>query len=118
MSLADFLWLCAEPDQEKALALLDQHLDWLEKGLRVLAYVNDRYVWPGSTAIIAAAMGGSVGLIEALLKRGADVRKVDRFGWNALMKASWLDPSPLGCLHWPHKYRATSRQSRCSDRCS
>ena len=45
-------------------------------------------MWPGLTAIIAAAEGGSVGLIDALLKRGADVRKGDEFGYNALMMAS------------------------------
>ena len=90
MSHRDFLELCMKPDQEKALALLDQHSDWLEKGLEgnVGIYVNGRFVSPGSTAIIAAAKGGSVGLIDALLKRGADVRKGDRHGWNALMRAS------------------------------
>ena len=46
-------------------------------------------MWPGLTAIIAVAEGGSVGLIEALLKRGADVRKGDREGKNALMGASY-----------------------------
>ena len=89
MSHEDFIWLCAEPDQEGALALLDQHSDWLEKGLEGEDIdFNGRQVWPGSTAIIAAAVGGSVGLIDALLKRGADVRKGDRHGWNALMRAS------------------------------
>jgi len=76
MSHRDFLRLCAEPDQEgAALALLDQHSDWLDKnGLKGdLIIINDRWLWPDSTAIIAAAVGGSVGLIEALLKRGADV---------------------------------------------
>ena len=37
---------------------------------------------------MAAAVGGSVGLIEALLKRGADARKGDEYGDNALMMAS------------------------------
>ena len=78
MSHRKFLRLCAEPDQEGALALLDQHSDWLDKGLEGdYINVNDRGVCRGSTAIIAAAVGDSVGLIDALLKRGADVRKVD-----------------------------------------
>ena len=90
MSHEDFMKLCAKPNQEGALALLDQHSDWLDKGLKGDddMYVNDRHVSPDSTAIIAAAVGGSVGLIDALLKRGADVRKVDRYGENALMEAS------------------------------
>ena len=89
MSHRDFLRLCAKPDQEGALALLDQHSDWLDKGLEG-AEINAsaRWVSPGSTAIIAAAVGGSVGLIDALLKRGADVRKVNRYRHNALMMAA------------------------------
>ena len=35
MSHRLFLRLCAEPDQEGTLALLDQHSDWLDKGLEV-----------------------------------------------------------------------------------
>jgi ankyrin repeat protein len=89
MSYKDFLRLCARPDQKGALALLDQHSDWLGKGLEgEVIVIHDKYLWPGSTAIIAAAAGGSVGLIEALLKRGADVRKVDDDGENALMTAT------------------------------
>jgi len=68
MSHIDFIRLCAEPDQEgRALALLDQHSDWLDKVLEgdFGFYVNDQWVPPGSTAIIAAAVGGSVGLIDA-----------------------------------------------------
>ena len=89
MSHRKFLRLCAKPDQEGALALLDQHSDWLDKGLEGIGiFVSVRRVSPGSTAIIAAAVGGSVGLIDALLKRGADVRKVNGYRHNALMMAS------------------------------
>jgi hypothetical protein len=90
MSHKDFIRLCLKQDQEGALALLDQHSDWLDKELEWMYYLNSngRDVHAGSTAIIAAAVGGSMGLIRALLKRGADVRKVYGDGWNALMMAS------------------------------
>ena len=65
MSHQDFVRLCAEPDQEGALALLDQHSDWLDKGLEGdNMYVNGRYVRFGSTAIIAAAVSGNLKLID------------------------------------------------------
>ena len=77
MSHRKFLRLCMKPDQEGALALLDQHSDWLEQELEWMYYlnVNGRDLHAGSTAIIAAAVGGSDGLIAALLNRGADVTK-------------------------------------------
>jgi hypothetical protein len=68
-------------------------------------YVNGRWVSSDSTAIIAAAVGGSVGLIEALLKRGADVRKVDRNGLNALM----------GAFYYGHVGAATLLLDRAPD---
>ena len=66
---------------------MEQHSEWLEKGLEGNnIHLKGRYVVPGSTAIIAAAVGGSMGLIDALLKRGADVREEDEDGWNANAK--------------------------------
>ena len=103
MSHIDFLVLCLKADLKSALLLLDQHSEWLDKGMEPNEiYFNGRRVWPGSTAIIAAAVGGSVGLIEALLKRGADVRKGGRHRWNTLVETSEF--GHVGAATLPFKF--------------
>jgi len=61
--LGEFLRLCMKPDQEGALALLDQHSDWLEKGLEGI-YSKGRHMYKDSTAISLrlweAAQGSSM----------------------------------------------------------
>ena len=52
-------------------------------------YVGDKYLRKGSTPIIAAAVGGNVGVISTLLARSADVRKTNSLGRNAVMKAAF-----------------------------
>ncbi len=48
------------------------------------------------TPLMAAAAAGNVGLVEALLERGADQQNVDHFGCNALhwaMREAFRDPA-------------------------
>ena len=77
-------------NQAAALQTLDLHPGLLnERWGREGFLVVDRYVCRGTTAIHAASMGGSEGLVVELLKRGADLKARNEYGCDALFLASW-----------------------------
>ena len=50
---------------------------------------NPVWVYPGYTAIMAASVGGHVGLVKELALLGANVHVLDESRWDALMHASY-----------------------------
>ena len=89
--LRQFLIDCVQANQLKALQTLDLHpglLDewWEGEGFAIGTSVG---VWEGYTAILAASVGGSEGLVVELLKRGADWNARDAGGQDSLFLASW-----------------------------
>ena len=79
-------------NQAAALQTLDLHPGLLNErwGGEGFDVGNDRYVYRGYTAILAASLGGSEGLVVELLKRGADLKTRSEGGCDALWLASAL----------------------------
>ena len=81
---------CVQANQAAALQTLDLHPGLLNErwGGQGFDVGNDRYVYQGLTAILAACMGGSEGLVVELLKRGADLKARSDYGQDSLWFAS------------------------------
>jgi hypothetical protein len=81
---------CVEANQAAALQTLDLHPGLLNERWRgeLFEVGDDRFVWPGFTALLAASEGGSEGLVVELLKRGADIKARTQGGSDSLLLAS------------------------------
>ena len=81
---------CVLANQAAALQTLDLHPGLLNErwGGEEFDAGNGRSVWRGDTAILAASLGGSEGLVVELLKRGADWKARDVYGQDSLFSAS------------------------------
>jgi len=88
--LRQLLTDCVLANQAAALQTLDLHPGLLNErwGGEVFRVGDDRCVCRGTTAILAASLGGSEGLVVELLKRGADWKARDEYGQDALYLAS------------------------------
>ena len=86
-----FLTECAQGDEPAAMHTLDLHPGLLNEqwGGAFFDLNNDRYIASGSTAVLAASMGGNVLLVMELLLRGADWYARDDSDCDALWIASW-----------------------------
>ena len=49
----------------------------------------------GMTAIMRAAMEGSLETVTLLFNRGANIHARNNYGWNALMEASWKNHADI-----------------------
>ena len=81
---------CAQANQAAALQTLDLHPGLINElwGGEEFDVGYDKDICPGDTAILAASIGGSEGLVVELLKRGADWKVRDAGGSDALWLAS------------------------------
>ena len=88
--LRQFLTECVLANQAAALQTLDLHPGLLNEqwGGEWTDVGDDGYVDRGFTAILAASLGGSEGLVVELLKRGADLKARDEYGRDSLFVAS------------------------------
>ena len=82
---------CAEANQAAALQTLDLHPGLLNErwGGDMIDVSNGGNVYRGDTAILAASLGGSEGLVVELLKRGADWKARNDSREDALWLASF-----------------------------
>ena len=89
--LRQLLTECLQANQAAALQTLDLHPGLLNKrwGGMPFSIGNGLWIFPGQTAILAASMGGSEGLVVELLKRGADLKARNEYGMDALWLASY-----------------------------
>jgi len=97
------------PDLDRALleACRKGQVEVVESLLKKGADVNAREVLPqpendeetiptdwdeeaGGTALILASAAGSSGVVELLLRAGADVNAIDERGWSAILRASYF----------------------------
>ena len=89
--LRQLLTECVEAIQAAALQTLDLRPGLLNERWEGEEFYVDNGPWvgQGTTAILAASLGGSEGLVVELLKRGADWRARDEYGEDSLWLASW-----------------------------
>ena len=86
-------------------------LQWAGFGFRV-GDGNDRvYVERGYTAIMAASVGGHVGLVKELALLGANVHALDEDGEDALMLASWKGHVAVCSVLLDHGAVMTTREA-------
>jgi len=97
-ALRQLLEHCMFPRRAEALALLD-----LQPGLLNLRWagagfvVNGKWAYPSTTVLMMAGQGGDLGLVLALLERGADLHARDDVDWTALIAAAWWARTPEVC---------------------
>ena len=90
-ALVELLTECLQANQAAALQTLDLHPGLLNDRWWGEDFEDDygRWIFTGTTAMLAASQGGSEGLVVELLKRGADWKARDDDGCDALYLASW-----------------------------
>ena len=89
---------CACARRSEALGLLDQqpgllNLHWAGEMFKV----NGRWANVGTTALILASKSGDLGLVLALLERGANIHAQDCYNWTALIGAARWASGPEVC---------------------
>jgi len=91
MPIRKLLELCVKGDDHQVRLILLEKPDLINAAYEHgdMFYVGDKYLRKGSTPIIAAAVGGNVGVISTLLAYSADVHKTNSLGRNAVMKAAF-----------------------------
>ena len=90
MSLDQLLSHALRGDAEQSLAILREKPDLVNEAWAGEEFVSKdgKWVWQGTTALMAACKSGNTVLIEGLLELGADMSARGEGGWDVLMCAS------------------------------